>query len=234
MARMKLLVTVLVVFSILAIVLLPQLHAQASDCKVFSGHCGDTDGNDIVNISDAVVMISYIFGGGPQPDPLWCADVDLSGFVNISDAVALINYVFGGGSAPCAAPAKSTPLDGTSPWLECVDWDYDGVSQLVFHHRNTVFNCCPEEVSAWTSWGANWINIWQEEDFGGGEPCPCLCLYDVDLVRDPIPPGQYTVTVHPLYPPYEGDPIQFILDLSGPASGSYCVYRSEYPWGEQW
>jgi hypothetical protein len=31
---------------------------------------GDADCNGIVNISDAVYLISYIFGGGPEP----CAD----------------------------------------------------------------------------------------------------------------------------------------------------------------
>jgi hypothetical protein len=62
---------------------------------------GDTDGNNIVNISDAVTLISYIFGGGPAPDPLEVGDCDCNGLVNISDAVYLINFIFGGGPAPC-------------------------------------------------------------------------------------------------------------------------------------
>jgi hypothetical protein len=64
--------------------------------------CGDADGNGIVNISDAVFLISYIFGGGPAPDPYTAGDADCNGIVNISDAVYLIAYIFGGGSAPCA------------------------------------------------------------------------------------------------------------------------------------
>jgi hypothetical protein len=64
--------------------------------------CGDADGNDIVNISDAVYLISYIFGGGPAPDPLPAGDCDCNEIVNISDAVYLIAYIFGGGSEPCA------------------------------------------------------------------------------------------------------------------------------------
>jgi hypothetical protein len=62
---------------------------------------GDVNGDFIVNISDAVFLISYIFGGGPAPDPLEFGDVDCNGIVNISDAVYLINYIFGGGPAPC-------------------------------------------------------------------------------------------------------------------------------------
>ncbi len=64
--------------------------------------CGDADGNDIVNISDAVYLIAYIFGGGAEPSPLLAGDVDCNGLVNISDAVYLIAYIFGGGQAPCA------------------------------------------------------------------------------------------------------------------------------------
>ncbi len=64
--------------------------------------CGDADGNKIVNISDAVFLISYIFGGGSAPDPLIAGDADCNAIVNISDAVYLIAYIFGGGDPPCS------------------------------------------------------------------------------------------------------------------------------------
>jgi outer membrane protein assembly factor BamB len=64
--------------------------------------CGDVTGDGIANISDAVSVISYIFGGGAAPDPLLSGDADCNGLVNISDAVFLISYIFGGGPAPCA------------------------------------------------------------------------------------------------------------------------------------
>lgn len=69
--------------------------AFCEDCK-----CGDADGNTIWNISDAVFLIAYIFGGGPAPDPLCLGDADGNGIVNISDAVYLIAYIFGGGPEP--------------------------------------------------------------------------------------------------------------------------------------
>jgi hypothetical protein len=65
--------------------------------------CGDSDGNDLVNVSDAVFLISYIFGGGPAPDPLAAGDPDCNQLVNVSDAVYLISYIFGGGPEPCAS-----------------------------------------------------------------------------------------------------------------------------------
>jgi hypothetical protein len=62
---------------------------------------GDPDGNGMVNISDAVYLINYIFSGGAAPNPLLAGDADCNGFVNISDAVYLIAYIFSGGPAPC-------------------------------------------------------------------------------------------------------------------------------------
>lgn len=64
--------------------------------------CGDADGNHIVNISDAVYLIAYIFGGGDIPSPLEAGDSDCNQIVNISDAVYLIAHIFGGGAMPCA------------------------------------------------------------------------------------------------------------------------------------
>ena len=63
--------------------------------------CGDADGSDVVNISDAVYLISYVFAGGAPPWPPESGDADESGIVTISDAVYLISHIFGGGPAPC-------------------------------------------------------------------------------------------------------------------------------------
>ncbi len=65
--------------------------------------CGDCNEDEIVNISDAVYLISYIFSGGPAPNPLEAGDSNCDALVNISDAVYLIGYIFSGGSVPCAA-----------------------------------------------------------------------------------------------------------------------------------
>ncbi len=71
--------------------------------------CGDADDNEIVNISDAVYMISYIFGGGEAPTPMIAGDCDCNGIVNISDAVYLISYIFGGGASPCDSNGDGDP-----------------------------------------------------------------------------------------------------------------------------
>lgn len=62
---------------------------------------GDADGNGIVNVSDAVYLINYVFNNTPAPNPLQSGNADCIGSVDISDVVYLLNYVFGGGPAPC-------------------------------------------------------------------------------------------------------------------------------------
>jgi hypothetical protein len=65
--------------------------------------CGDIDLSGQVDISDAVYLINYIFGGGPAPQPApSAADFDCTEQVDISDAVYLIAYIFSGGPTPCA------------------------------------------------------------------------------------------------------------------------------------
>jgi hypothetical protein len=61
---------------------------------------GDANGDDDVNVADAVFLIGYVFKGGPAPNPWESGDANRDGDVNVADAVFLINYVFKGGPPP--------------------------------------------------------------------------------------------------------------------------------------
>lgn len=63
--------------------------------------CGDANGDLTVNIGDAVYLVTYIFKGGPAPDPVESGDANCDGSTNIGDAVYLVTYIFKGGPAPC-------------------------------------------------------------------------------------------------------------------------------------
>jgi len=71
--------------------------------------CGDADQSGQVDISDAVYLIAYIFGGGPVPIPLTVGDTDCSEEVDISDAVYLISFIFSGGPPPCDTDSNGIP-----------------------------------------------------------------------------------------------------------------------------
>lgn len=62
---------------------------------------GDADGSEEIDIDDVVFILSYIFSGGLESDPIEASDADCSGNIDIDDAVYLIAYIFSGGSAPC-------------------------------------------------------------------------------------------------------------------------------------
>lgn len=63
--------------------------------------CGDANGDQTLNVSDAVHIINYVFVSGDPPDPIEAGDCNCDATCNVSDAVYIINYVFIGGNKPC-------------------------------------------------------------------------------------------------------------------------------------
>ena len=73
---------------------------------------GDANFDGLVNITDMVYMIQYIFNSGPQPQPVISSgDFDGDCLISITDAVYGINYVFEGGSAPVPGCAPDDPAN---------------------------------------------------------------------------------------------------------------------------
>ncbi len=66
----------------------------------------DFDPGDVIDISDLVYLVDYMFTGGPVP-PCWEeADIDGSGgdVIDITDLVYLVDYMFDGGPPPADCP----------------------------------------------------------------------------------------------------------------------------------
>ena len=61
---------------------------------------GDFDRNDAINISDAVLLLNFLFAGGAAPacEPL--VDTNTDGSVNLTDAVFLLSFLFVSGPTP--------------------------------------------------------------------------------------------------------------------------------------
>ncbi len=69
--------------------------------KTTAGVPGDANSSGTITVSDAALIIMYIFMGGPPPLSEYGADPDCSGGTSISDAVHLVTYIFSGGLPPC-------------------------------------------------------------------------------------------------------------------------------------
>jgi hypothetical protein len=61
---------------------------------------GDVNGDGIVDASDLVYLLNYLFAHGPAPVPLSEADVTCDGIVDVSDLIYLLNYLFVHGPEP--------------------------------------------------------------------------------------------------------------------------------------
>lgn len=62
--------------------------------------CGDVNHDEIIDVSDVIYLINYLFVGGPAPDPLETGDVNSDDVVDIADVIYLINYLFVEGPEP--------------------------------------------------------------------------------------------------------------------------------------
>jgi hypothetical protein len=75
----------------------PEFGGGGSCCTL----AGNANGDDKVNIGDAVFIVNYIFRGGAPPACLGEGNPNCDANINIGDAVYLVNYLFRGGPAPC-------------------------------------------------------------------------------------------------------------------------------------
>jgi hypothetical protein len=78
---------------------------------------GDATGDLVVNLTDAIVTLGYLFLSGSEPACLDAADADDSGFVNITDPVFVLDHLFRGGPSialPFPEPGRDPSEDGLS------------------------------------------------------------------------------------------------------------------------
>ena len=84
--------------------------------------------------TDAIVILNWLFLGGPRPNCVDAADADDDGTVNVSDPSYLLNYAFSGGQAP-AQPFPACGFDPTDDCLSCRGRDLDMCGQFGIHEH---------------------------------------------------------------------------------------------------
>ncbi|MGB7062890.1 MAG: dockerin type I domain-containing protein [Candidatus Zixiibacteriota bacterium] len=61
---------------------------------------GDANDDGIVDVGDAVFLISYLYKGGDAPNPYGRGDVNRDCRIEVGDIVYTLNYLYRGGDAP--------------------------------------------------------------------------------------------------------------------------------------
>lgn len=78
---------------------------------------GDANHDGMIDISDLVYLVNYMFGGGTPPPMMDEADINGDGSVDVADLVYLVNYMFGGGPEP--VPCEESAGKMATPNISC-------------------------------------------------------------------------------------------------------------------
>jgi hypothetical protein len=65
---------------------------------------GDVNKDGMIDMSDAIFLLNYLFKGGPVPDPYALGDANSDGEILVEDPIFLLNYILRDGPAPESAP----------------------------------------------------------------------------------------------------------------------------------
>lgn len=196
--------------------------------------CGDANHDGDLNVGDVVYIISFIFRGGPAPDPMHSADADGDCICNIADAVYLVNTIFKSGPLPvCPVCADATLLSGcqwfagekgAQAYTDCFEYEYDGAGNLRIIHTNALFNCCPDRIMFQATVADGVITVIEQEDTSINGGCDCICPFDIDYTVTEVPPGYYLIKVVGMYL-FGEPPLQMYADLAAEPTGTVCLER---------
>ena len=79
---------------------------------------GDADSSGNINLTDAVLLLNFLFVGGPEPACRAAADTDRNGRLAMTDAIQILNFLFLG-NAEFPAPFPDCGQDPLGELLEC-------------------------------------------------------------------------------------------------------------------
>jgi hypothetical protein len=92
-------------------------------------HRGDSNADGMINITDGIFVLNYLFLGGPTPPCLEAANPNDDSALNITDGIYILNFLFLGGPAPtepgpmdkpCGPDSVGSPKDlGCNLYTKC-------------------------------------------------------------------------------------------------------------------
>jgi len=60
---------------------------------------GDVNDSGVLEVTDAIIFLTWMFLGGPAPGCMDAADADNNGTLGLSDGINILTFLFGGGDA---------------------------------------------------------------------------------------------------------------------------------------
>jgi hypothetical protein len=102
---------------------LGEVEIFLGEAPTFRFRRGDVDAGGILDISDGLFVLNFLFAGGPRPPCLDAADTDDSGRLDLTDGVFFLSWMFLGGPAPPPPGPNDCGLDPTADALvnrDCV------------------------------------------------------------------------------------------------------------------
>jgi hypothetical protein len=68
--------------------------------SILRSEWGDANGDQVINISDVMYLMNYLFRHGPAPVSFEAGDANCDNDHGILDVVCLINYLYKNGPVP--------------------------------------------------------------------------------------------------------------------------------------
>jgi hypothetical protein len=82
---------------------------------------GNANGDGVINITDGIYILNFLFLGGETPECLDAADSNNDDIVNITDGIYVLNFLFlGGGDPPAPFPACGLDPEGDEDGVTCL------------------------------------------------------------------------------------------------------------------
>lgn len=75
---------------------------------------GDCNGDASIQLTDAVVMLNWLFKGGAEPSCIDACDADDNGTAGLTDPIIILNYLFKGGPKPATPGPLACGEDPTT------------------------------------------------------------------------------------------------------------------------
>ena len=162
--------------------------------------CGDYTGNGQVEIGDLVFLVDAMFNQGQWPIYPPIADCDGDGNIDIADVVCWVSWMFGGGPAP-QCPFR--PWENSETFYAGCVYGQSGLrlldklrtvvvgNDIWVYHDSAYYQCCLDYSVEYVI--SDSVITGFERDLG--DPCNCLCYFNLKSVVYDLPPGTYTLVL---------------------------------------